>query len=81
MADQGFVWRKLVGDGVDADDIQSFFDSEAGKDAGHGTGDEGLAGAGRAAHQHVVTPGSSDFQGSLHMLLTLIPVKTNDKGV
>ena len=40
-----------------------------GRMLGHGARQQGLAGAGRADHQHVVPPGRGHLQGALDVLL------------
>jgi len=53
---------ELAGHGGDHGDFQRFSWRKIGQDAGKGGGEHGLAGAGRAAHQHIVAAGSGDFQ-------------------
>jgi len=57
VLDQWGVRRELVGDGVDAGDIQRLVDGHARQDARHGPRQQRLARAGRADHQHVMPTG------------------------
>ena len=54
-ADQGRVGWQHAGYGVDLGHFQRLVHAQAGQDAGQGLGNEGLAGAGRAAEQDVVS--------------------------
>ena len=68
-ADERDIRRQLVGDGVDAGHIQGFVDGHARQDGGQRAGQQGLARARRANHQHIMHPGGRDFEGALDVLL------------
>jgi hypothetical protein len=71
VAHQRFARRKRIGYRIDAGDIQGFVNGQLGQNARHRAGDEGFACTWRAAHQHVMAPGSSDFQSPFDVLLPL----------
>ena len=70
-ADERDVGGQLVGDRVDAGDVQRFVDGHARQDAGQGARQQGLASAGRADHEDVMPTSGGHFQGTLDVFLTL----------
>ena len=56
---------------VDAGGLQRLVEAHVRQDRGHAAGHQRLAGAGRADHQHVVTPGGGDLQRALGAPLAL----------
>ena len=63
------VLRQRAGDGVDFGDFYRLFARERRHDGRQGARQQRLAGAGRAAHQRVVSAGGGDFEGALGVFL------------
>jgi hypothetical protein len=62
---EGPIGREHAGDAVDASGLQRLVELEAGKDGGEAARQHGLAGAGGADQEDVVTTRGGDFQGAL----------------
>ena len=69
LDDQARSIAQLASDAVDLGDLDGFVEGHGREDRGQRAGQQGLAGAGRSDHEHVVGAGSGDFEGALGVLV------------
>ena len=69
VRDQAAVGVEYAGDGVDLGGLQRLLEAQGSEDGRKALGQHGLAGAGRADHQDVVSAGGGDLQRALGHLL------------
>src|SRR5579885_641566 len=69
LQDQRHIGGQHTADTVNLGHFERLFDDHTRQNRGRGTGEQGLAGAGRAAHQNIMTPAGRDLQRAFDMLL------------
>jgi len=77
LLDQGDIRWQLIGNGVDAGDVQGFVDSHLRQYTGHGARQQGLSRTRRADHQQIVVACRRHFQSALDLFLALDLAEVN----